>query len=160
MKNLADSIEDFIVKALLAERENALMVQRNELAEQLECAPSQISYVLSTRFTPEKGFMVESRRGSGGFVRIVRVQPALPAQPVQQHVRELPAHVEQAHHEVVQRHELTAEEAVDHLTQQRLLTKRENALLHFMLHIMDTNDKRKKAVLKQALAALDSADRG
>ncbi len=159
MKNLADSIEDFIVKALLAEQENALMVQRNELAEQLECAPSQISYVLSTRFTPEKGFMVESRRGSGGFVRIVRVQPA--QQVAQSHVRELASYPAQTtHHELVQRHELTAEEAVDHLTKQKMLTKRENALLHFMLHIMDTNDKRKKAVLKQALAALDSADRG
>jgi len=76
MKNLADAIESFIIGELLREHEDTVLVQRNELAERLSCAPSQISYVLSTRFTPERGFMVESRRGSGGFVRIVRMQPA------------------------------------------------------------------------------------
>ena len=69
MKNLADAIESFIIGELLREHEDTVLVQRNELAERLSCAPSQISYVLSTRFTPERGFMVESRRGSGGFVR-------------------------------------------------------------------------------------------
>ena len=63
MKNLADAIESFIIGELLREHEDTVLVQRNELAERLSCAPSQISYVLSTRFTPERGFMVESRRG-------------------------------------------------------------------------------------------------
>ena len=67
MRNLADAIENFIIGELLRDQEDALLVQRNELAERLSCAPSQISYVLSTRFTPERGFLVESRRGSGGF---------------------------------------------------------------------------------------------
>lgn len=64
MRNLADAIENFIIRQLLEDREDAVLVQRNELADKLSCAPSQISYVLSTRFTPERGFMVESRRGS------------------------------------------------------------------------------------------------
>ena len=83
MKILADVIENFIISELLREHEDALLVQRNELAERLSCAPSQISYVLSTRFTPERGFMVGSRRGSGGFVRIVRMEPKnqLPKEP-------------------------------------------------------------------------------
>ena len=67
MRNLADAIENFIIRQLLEDREDAVLVQRNELADKLSCAPSQISYVLSTRFTPERGFMVESRRGSGGL---------------------------------------------------------------------------------------------
>ena len=75
MKNMADAIESFIVGQLLAASKNTVMVQRNELADRLSCAPSQISYVLSTRFTPEKGYLVESRRGSGGFIRIVRILP-------------------------------------------------------------------------------------
>lgn len=70
MKNMADAIESFIIGQMLAASQNAVMVQRNELADRLSCAPSQISYVLSTRFTPEKGYLVESRRGSGGFIRI------------------------------------------------------------------------------------------
>ena len=77
MRNLADAIENFIIRQLLEDREDAVLVQRNELADKLSCAPSQISYVLSTRFTPERGFMVESRRGSGGFVRIVRREKSL-----------------------------------------------------------------------------------
>ena len=60
MRNLADAIENFIIRQLLEDREDAVLVQRNELADKLSCAPSQSSYVLSTRFTPERGFMVES----------------------------------------------------------------------------------------------------
>ena len=60
MKNLADDIENFIVRQLLLDEEDQIFVQRNELADRLSCAPSQISYVLSTRFTPERGYIVES----------------------------------------------------------------------------------------------------
>lgn len=73
MKNLADAIENFLISKLMLDEEDEILVRRNELADRLSCAPSQISYVLSTRFTPERGFIVESRRGSGGFVRIVRL---------------------------------------------------------------------------------------
>ena len=48
-------------------------LRRTEIADEISCAPSQISYVLSTRFTQDKGFVVESRRGLGGFIRIVQV---------------------------------------------------------------------------------------
>ena len=74
MSVLADKIEKFILHKLLEEEEENIVLRRNELADELECAPSQISYVLSTRFSNDKGFIVESRRGSGGFVRIVRLQ--------------------------------------------------------------------------------------
>ncbi|WP_273062200.1 CtsR family transcriptional regulator [Colibacter massiliensis] len=73
MSILADKIEKFILHKLLAEEEENIVLRRNELADELDCAPSQISYVLSTRFSNDKGFIVESRRGSGGFVRIVRI---------------------------------------------------------------------------------------
>lgn len=74
MSVLADKIEKFILHKLLEEEEENIILRRNELADELDCAPSQISYVLSTRFSNDKGFIVESRRGSGGFVRIVRLQ--------------------------------------------------------------------------------------
>lgn len=139
MRNLADAIESFIIGELLRDHEDALLVQRNELAERLSCAPSQISYVLSTRFTPERGYLVESRRGSGGFVRIVRMEP----QPKQQPKREP-----------------TASELVEHLQAQKLLTAREGALLQYMLHIIDADEKKKKAVLQQAMSLLSSQGRG
>jgi transcriptional regulator CtsR len=72
MGNLADIIESFILSKL-ADEEHVTVLRRNELADELACAPSQISYVLSTRFTVARGFIVESRRGLGGFIRIVRV---------------------------------------------------------------------------------------
>ena len=75
MRNLADAIENFIIRQLLEDSEDTVLVQRNELADKLSCAPSQISYVISTRFTPEKGYLVESPRCSGHFVRLFRVQP-------------------------------------------------------------------------------------
>ncbi len=75
MSVLADKIEQFILHKLLEDEEENIVLRRNELADELDCAPSQISYVLSTRFSNDKGFMVESRRGSGGFVRIIRLAP-------------------------------------------------------------------------------------
>lgn len=73
MQNLADIIEQFILHRLAREEQDPIVLKRNDLAGELDCAPSQISYVLSTRFTIERGFMVESRRGSGGFIRIARI---------------------------------------------------------------------------------------
>lgn len=49
-------------------------IQRNELAEEMGCVPSQINYVLTSRFTPEQGYLVESRRGGGGYIRVTRIK--------------------------------------------------------------------------------------
>ena len=65
-------IADFI-NELLAEDSTA-EVQRSELANRFNCVPSQINYVISTRFSPERGYAVESRRGGGGYIRIRRVE--------------------------------------------------------------------------------------
>ena len=69
---ISDVIADFI-NDLLAEDSTA-EVQRSELASRFNCVPSQINYVISTRFSPERGYAVESRRGGGGYIRIRRVQ--------------------------------------------------------------------------------------
>lgn len=61
------------IKTLLAEDEPEVELKRNELAEYFGCAPSQINYVLATRFSPDHGYLIESRRGGGGYIRIVRV---------------------------------------------------------------------------------------
>ncbi|MBQ5858017.1 MAG: CtsR family transcriptional regulator, partial [Peptococcaceae bacterium] len=74
MSSLSKQIEDYI-KALLAEETAGVIeIQRNLLSEYFHCVPSQINYVLSTRFTPVQGYMVETRRGGGGYVRIVSLQ--------------------------------------------------------------------------------------
>jgi transcriptional regulator CtsR len=73
MSRLSNIIEVFI-KELLDESNNlAVEIQRNELADYFNCAPSQINYVLMTRFTVDKGYLIESRRGGGGYIKIVKV---------------------------------------------------------------------------------------
>lgn len=69
---LSDTIEEFI-KMMLGQEEQEVELKRNELAEYFKCAPSQINYVLSTRFTPDHGYVTESRRGGGGFIRVIRI---------------------------------------------------------------------------------------
>ena len=69
---MSDIIEDFI-KELLKDEEEYVEIQRNELAEHFNCVPSQINYVIQTRFKPSQGYYVESRRGGGGNIRIRKV---------------------------------------------------------------------------------------
>lgn len=69
----SDMIARFI-QAELEEANGVLELQRSDLAQRFGCVPSQINYVMSTRFSPEHGYIVESRRGGGGYIRITRVQ--------------------------------------------------------------------------------------
>lgn len=71
MANLSDIIEQFILSAL--EGGDKLEIGRNELATHFSVAPSQINYVLSTRFTVDKGYVIESRRGGGGYIVVARL---------------------------------------------------------------------------------------
>ncbi len=70
--NLSKEIADMIMK-MLDDGGSTAAIRRNELAAQLGCVPSQINYVISSRFTPEHGYIVESQRGGGGYIRISRV---------------------------------------------------------------------------------------
>ena len=71
MANISDLIEQFLLETL--GDDTSMNISRNELANYFACAPSQINYVLSTRFTPERGYVIESRRGGGGYITVVRV---------------------------------------------------------------------------------------
>ena len=73
MARLSDIIEDFIKELIDENNQNALEIQRNELANHFACAPSQINYVLATRFSVEQGYYIESKRGGGGCIRITRI---------------------------------------------------------------------------------------
>ncbi len=69
---ISDIIEGFICE--MFQTDSSVELKRNELAEYFNCVPSQINYVISTRFTQERGYIVESRRGGGGHIKITRVQ--------------------------------------------------------------------------------------
>lgn len=70
---MSDLVAQYILEMLEEQGGNA-EIQRNELAGNLGCVPSQINYVITSRFTPEQGYIVESRRGGGGYIRITRVK--------------------------------------------------------------------------------------
>ena len=70
---ISDLIAGFIQEEL-DEANGVLELQRSDLAQRFGCVPSQINYVMSTRFSPEHGYIVESRRGGGGYIRITRVR--------------------------------------------------------------------------------------
>ncbi len=74
MRSISDIIEGYL-KAIIEEEQNGVIeIKRSEVAEKFECVPSQINYVINTRFTAERGYAVESKRGGGGYIRIFRVQ--------------------------------------------------------------------------------------
>lgn len=74
MARLSDIIENFIKQMFNENNEKVIFIQRNELADQFRCAPSQINYVLTTRFTYERGYLIESKRGGGGHIVIKQLK--------------------------------------------------------------------------------------
>ncbi|WP_246945454.1 CtsR family transcriptional regulator [Bacillus pinisoli] len=74
MRNISDVIEHYLKQVLDVSRDNAIEIKRNEIADKFQCVPSQINYVINTRFTLERGYIVESKRGGGGYIRIVKVE--------------------------------------------------------------------------------------
>ena len=71
---ISDLIAGFLQDSLEAAEDGVVEIQRSDLAQRFNCVPSQINYVMTTRFSPERGYIVESRRGGNGYIRITRVQ--------------------------------------------------------------------------------------
>ncbi|MBB3114253.1 transcriptional regulator CtsR [Paenibacillus phyllosphaerae] len=119
MRNISDLIEQFLKGLLQESPEGAVEIQRNELADRFSCVPSQINYVISTRFTLEKGYLVESKRGGGGYIRIQRVElPTL--KTIQGHIAQtIGNEVDQG----------TAEGLIYQLEEAEMISKREANLL-------------------------------
>ncbi|QKS69669.1 CtsR family transcriptional regulator [Paenalkalicoccus suaedae] len=126
MRNTSDIIEHYL-KQVIEKNEDAIIeVKRSELAVQFDCVPSQINYVISTRFTEEKGYLVESKRGGGGYIRIIKLQvdnqPAL-----YDHLMKLVGDtIAQAQ----------AEDMIDRLAEEEAITPRES---HLMKTVIERN---------------------
>lgn len=71
-KNMSDIIESYLKKVL--GQSDQVEIRRSEMADLFNCVPSQINYVINTRFTVQKGYLVESKRGGGGYIRIIKVK--------------------------------------------------------------------------------------
>lgn len=118
MRLLSDSIEDFI-KALMDEENMQIELRRNELAEHFQCAPSQINYVLATRFTPDHGYVIESRRGGGGYIRIVRLASTSREELLQALYQRIGTSISSA----------DAEKIIEHLKAEKIVTQDEANLM-------------------------------
>src|SRR5699024_1063679 len=74
MSSMSDIIERYLKQILQSNDKKMIEIKRSEIADQFECVPSQINYVINTRFTIERGYITESKRGGGGYIRIIRVE--------------------------------------------------------------------------------------
>jgi transcriptional regulator of stress and heat shock response len=126
MSNLADLIEQYL--RMVLEQKKIIELQRRDLAKMFRCVPSQINYVLETRFTPEKGFVVESKRGGGGYIRITQIR---------WRVSEIPLIIENLVPDVVE--EKAIEDLLAQLVENELLDA-DAAQLSFKLMIRDFSD--------------------
>ena len=71
--NMTDILEQYIMSLFNEATEDHIIIKRSNVAQKFDCVPSQLNYVIKTRFTPEHGFIIESKRGGGGFIRITKI---------------------------------------------------------------------------------------
>jgi len=119
MAKKSEEIEEFLKEMLKQTENNMIEIQRNILAQQFNCAPSQISYVLTTRFKDNKGYIVESRRGGGGSIKIYELKMR-----DDQQIDEL---ISRSIGESITK--IKAYDILDHLYSKKILTERESQII-------------------------------
>ena len=149
MSSLSKQIERYLKEMIDQVDDGVVEVQRNFLSEYFHCVPSQINYVLSTRFTPAHGYLVETRRGGGGYIRIVSLQLDNDDDLRTVVFEGIGDHISQR----------DGEGLVDFLMAQGLLTEREGHLIETMLTDRvfsgtENKDELRANMLKHLFAAL------
>ena len=135
-QNLSHNIEQYILSLLDGELENFVTLRRKDLAEKFECVPSQINYVLRSRFRPEHGYMIDSRRGEHGYIKIFRITYSTPEEKAQ-------------HSEDIIGDSITLKEShriLETLADRHFITQRERLLMEISLRheAMIMEDKQQK----------------
>lgn len=139
---LSDIIEKLILDMLETEG-GCLELKRNDLAEQIGCVPSQINYVISSRFTPERGYVIESRRGGGGFVRITK--RVFTKEDYLMHLFcSIGSSLDQR----------TAEVYLVDMNERGVISTREVKIINSALSVMDTDEMRAEALKKMIILAI------
>jgi transcriptional regulator CtsR len=124
MRNISDIIEKYLKQVLEMSEKDLVEIKRSEVADKFQCVPSQINYVINTRFTIERGYMVESKRGGGGYIRIIKVQSHDLADLIDQLLTIVQSLISQT----------SAEDVIVRLIQEDIITKREAKI---MLSVID-----------------------
>ncbi|NGP46725.1 CtsR family transcriptional regulator [Bacillaceae bacterium SIJ1] len=125
MRNISDIIEEYLKEVFQQSEAEAVEIKRHEIADRFQCVPSQINYVIKTRFTVEKGYIVESKRGGGGYIRITKVKPG-------DHARLIDHLLDLLDHKPIP--QAPAEHMLLRLYEEGAVTKRESMIL---LKLMD-----------------------
>lgn len=117
--SISDVIEQYLKKIIHTNEHKTVEIKRSEIADLFQCVPSQINYVINTRFTLEKGYRIESKRGGGGYIRISRVE--------HRDEYELLNHlIEMTNPEVSQQ---AAHDVIERLREKKVITTREQQLM-------------------------------
>jgi len=124
VRNISDIIEQYLKSVLDSNGKEIVEIKRSEIADRFQCVPSQINYVINTRFTIERGYMVESKRGGGGYIRIIKVRADNQAHLLEQILRLINQRLSQA----------AAEDIIGRLVTEEVISSREAKL---MLSVID-----------------------
>ena len=124
LRNISDIIESYLKKVLEMSEREIVEIKRSEIADKFQCVPSQINYVINTRFTIEKGYAVESKRGGGGYIRIMKVQSHDDVHLIEQILALIKNRIAQS----------SAEDVILRLVEEDIITEREARI---MLSVMD-----------------------
>lgn len=119
MRNISDIIEGYLKEFIEVSERDYIEIKRNEVAEKFQCVPSQINYVINTRFTADRGYLVESKRGGGGYIRIKRIQLHTKSDVLSDVIKRLEQGASQS----------MAEDIVFRLLNEEIISKREAKLI-------------------------------
>lgn len=148
--NISDLIEKYLKSTIKKSGEDLLEIKRSEIAKKFQCVPSQINYVIQTRFTIEQGYLVESKRGGGGYIRIIKVRPHDRIDLFDQMIQIIDDSIDQN----------SSENIIIRLFEEKAISKREAALMASVLdrslYQMDVSkrDKIRANILKAMLQTL------
>nr|WGD62821.1 transcriptional regulator CtsR [Bacillus subtilis]WGD76013.1 transcriptional regulator CtsR [Bacillus subtilis]WGD93101.1 transcriptional regulator CtsR [Bacillus subtilis] len=148
--NISDIIEQYLKRVLDQNGKEILEIKRSEIADKFQCVPSQINYVINTRFTSERGYIVESKRGGGGYIRIIKMKMNNEVVLINNIISQINTHLSQA----------TSDDIILRLLEDKVISEREAKMMvsvmdRSVLHIdLPERDELRARMMKAMLTSL------
>ncbi|AFI26622.1 CtsR family transcriptional regulator [Bacillus sp. A053] len=148
--NISDIIEQYLKRVLDQNGKEILEIKRSEIADKFQCVPSQINYVINTRFTSERGYIVESKRGGGGYIRIIKIKMNNEVVLINNIISQISTHLSQA----------ASDDIILRLLEDKVISEREAKMMvsvmdRSVLHIdLPERDELRARMMKAMLTAL------
>ncbi|AUZ36915.1 MULTISPECIES: transcriptional regulator CtsR [Bacillus] len=148
--NISDIIEQYLKRVLDQNGKEILEIKRSEIADKFQCVPSQINYVINTRFTSERGYIVESKRGGGGYIRIIKIKMNNEVVLINNIISQISTHLSQA----------ASDDIILRLLEDKVISEREAKMMvsvmdRSVLHIdLPERDELRARMMKAMLTSL------